>query len=91
MNINQTEPNEPNEQLAQPDEPMDGEMKEDEEERPVECLSEANLPNEGDHEAPAKNGGDSIKKSANQKTVLAAMPLSRVAGHTGFLTVATKL
>ena len=57
-----------------------------------ECLSEANLLNEGDHEAPAaKSENNSKSKSGNQKTLLTPVPLSRVAGHTGFLTVATKL
>lgn len=56
-----------------------------------ECLSEANLPNdEGDHEAAATKS-ESKSKSGNQKIAMTPIPVSRVAGHTGFLTVATKL
>ena len=72
------------------DEPADIEMKEDEEDKPNvksenDCLSDANLLNEGDHEAVGKSD------KRGQKTLLTPVPSSRVAGHTGFLTVATKL
>lgn len=54
-----------------------------------ECLSESNLiNNEGDNEAAA---GKNNKLKSNYKTYISPSPLCKIPGHTGFLTVATKL